>query len=256
MSSGAFAGASRSEDCRRGRVGLRLSGATPPTPAFGGTAESLGMGGILLFWLRHATSLAVWAPPPVGFLFFPESISYKINNHKNTDTSSPLRTLRRRPASAGEGFALTADSATARSTTAPRCARGSRQPPSTCATRAPPSTACACGVRRGSPPSAAGRSTCRAAPRHSNLSSLGADECARRPLQPHADTTFRVPRRRGEPCAERWRSIPQETDVLITHGPPLGHGDRCQGECAPRRPLWLLQHAQHPTRVQSQTACY
>ena len=61
---------------------------------------------------------------------------------------------------------------------------------------------------------------------------------------------------RGEPCRQAWARIPTETDVLLTHGPPLGHGDRCQGGCAPRRPLWLLQHAQHPTRVQSQTACY
>lgn len=30
---------------------------------------------------------------------------------------------------------------------------------------------------------------------------------------------------RGEPCAAKWRMIPAGVDVLITHGPPLGHGD-------------------------------
>ena len=25
----------------------------------------------------------------------------------------------------------------------------------------------------------------------------------------------------------RWRQIPSDTDVLLTHGPPLGHGDLC-----------------------------
>eukprot|EP01064_Diplonema_japonicum_P020110 TRINITY_DN2915_c0_g1_i1.p1 TRINITY_DN2915_c0_g1~~TRINITY_DN2915_c0_g1_i1.p1 ORF type:complete len:285 (+),score=32.37 TRINITY_DN2915_c0_g1_i1:86-940(+) len=34
---------------------------------------------------------------------------------------------------------------------------------------------------------------------------------------------------RGEPCAEIWRDIPVDTDILITHGPPLGHGDLCFG---------------------------
>jgi predicted phosphodiesterase len=30
---------------------------------------------------------------------------------------------------------------------------------------------------------------------------------------------------RGEPCREKWRLIPTGTDVLLTHGPPMGHGD-------------------------------
>ena len=33
---------------------------------------------------------------------------------------------------------------------------------------------------------------------------------------------------RGEKCDERWNNIPTDTDILITHGPPLGHGDRCK----------------------------
>ena len=35
--------------------------------------------------------------------------------------------------------------------------------------------------------------------------------------------------RRGEACAAKWRLIPTATDVLVTHGPPLGHGDLCHG---------------------------
>lgn len=30
---------------------------------------------------------------------------------------------------------------------------------------------------------------------------------------------------RGEPLAEKWQRIPANTDVLITHGPPMGIGD-------------------------------
>lgn len=32
---------------------------------------------------------------------------------------------------------------------------------------------------------------------------------------------------RGEPIAEKWALIPQDTDILITHGPPYGIGDAC-----------------------------
>lgn len=31
--------------------------------------------------------------------------------------------------------------------------------------------------------------------------------------------------RRGEPLRKKWSLIPENTDILITHGPPLGHGD-------------------------------
>ncbi len=34
---------------------------------------------------------------------------------------------------------------------------------------------------------------------------------------------------RGEKCLEKWNMIPDEVDILMTHGPPLGHGDKCQG---------------------------
>lgn len=38
------------------------------------------------------------------------------------------------------------------------------------------------------------------------------------------DWAFMLPR--GAPLRERWGQIPGNTRVLITHGPPYGHGDR------------------------------
>lgn len=32
---------------------------------------------------------------------------------------------------------------------------------------------------------------------------------------------------RGEPLQKKWDLIPEDTDILITHGPPIGHGDLC-----------------------------
>ena len=32
---------------------------------------------------------------------------------------------------------------------------------------------------------------------------------------------------RGEPLREVWAQIPTDVDVLLTHGPPRGHGDLC-----------------------------
>ena len=32
---------------------------------------------------------------------------------------------------------------------------------------------------------------------------------------------------RGEESMKLWNTIPTETDILVTHGPPLGHGDLC-----------------------------
>jgi len=34
---------------------------------------------------------------------------------------------------------------------------------------------------------------------------------------------------RGPPIRAKWELIPDDTDVLITHGPPLGYGDRVRG---------------------------
>ena len=31
---------------------------------------------------------------------------------------------------------------------------------------------------------------------------------------------------RGEELAEKWKLIPDDTDILITHGPPYCHGDK------------------------------
>jgi Icc-related predicted phosphoesterase len=31
---------------------------------------------------------------------------------------------------------------------------------------------------------------------------------------------------RGKPLQEKWESIPEDTDILITHGPPFGRGDK------------------------------
>lgn len=46
------------------------------------------------------------------------------------------------------------------------------------------------------------------------------------PWQPEfCDWGFNLPR--GEKCLEKWNLIPDKTDILITHGPPVGHGDMC-----------------------------
>lgn len=48
------------------------------------------------------------------------------------------------------------------------------------------------------------------------------------PWQPaFHDWAFNLPR--GDACRAKWQLIPADTDVLITHGPPLGHGDLCLG---------------------------
>lgn len=40
------------------------------------------------------------------------------------------------------------------------------------------------------------------------------------------DWAFNVPR--GQPSVDIWSKIPTETDILVTHGPPLGRGDLCE----------------------------
>lgn len=46
------------------------------------------------------------------------------------------------------------------------------------------------------------------------------------PWQPEFhDWAFNLPR--GEPLREMWALIPDDTNVLVTHGPPAGIGDRC-----------------------------
>lgn len=49
------------------------------------------------------------------------------------------------------------------------------------------------------------------------------------PWQPQFHSwAFNLPR--GEPLAARWAMIPSAVDVLITHGPPRGYGDRTDGQ--------------------------
>lgn len=46
------------------------------------------------------------------------------------------------------------------------------------------------------------------------------------PWQPEfCKWAFNLPR--GAPCLEKWNQIPENVDILITHTPPLGHGDLC-----------------------------
>lgn len=33
--------------------------------------------------------------------------------------------------------------------------------------------------------------------------------------------------KRGQPLLDKWDLIPDDTDILITHGPPVGYGDLC-----------------------------
>lgn len=46
------------------------------------------------------------------------------------------------------------------------------------------------------------------------------------PWQPEfCKWAFNLPR--GQPCLDKWNCIPANLDILITHTPPLGHGDLC-----------------------------
>lgn len=46
------------------------------------------------------------------------------------------------------------------------------------------------------------------------------------PWQPEfCGWAFNLPR--GQPCLDKWAEIPDDTDILITHTPPLGYGDLC-----------------------------
>jgi len=47
------------------------------------------------------------------------------------------------------------------------------------------------------------------------------------PYQPEfGDWAFNL--KRGHDCKEKWSKIPTGVDILITHGPPVGHGDLCK----------------------------
>lgn len=46
------------------------------------------------------------------------------------------------------------------------------------------------------------------------------------PWQPEfCKWAFNLPR--GEECLKKWNLIPDDTDILVTHTPPIGHGDLC-----------------------------
>lgn len=48
------------------------------------------------------------------------------------------------------------------------------------------------------------------------------------PWQPEfCHWAFNLPR--GKALKDKWDRIPQGLDVLVTHGPPVGHGDECRG---------------------------
>jgi len=46
------------------------------------------------------------------------------------------------------------------------------------------------------------------------------------PWQPeYCGWAFNLPR--GRECLKKWNEIPVGTDILVTHTPPVGYGDRC-----------------------------
>mmetsp|Transcript_41813 Transcript_41813/g.65318 ORF Transcript_41813/g.65318 Transcript_41813/m.65318 type:complete len:358 (+) Transcript_41813:131-1204(+) len=48
------------------------------------------------------------------------------------------------------------------------------------------------------------------------------------PWQPEfCDWAFNLPR--GDALKQKWENIPKGIDVLVTHGPPIGHGDQTRG---------------------------
>mmetsp|Transcript_34870 Transcript_34870/g.69577 ORF Transcript_34870/g.69577 Transcript_34870/m.69577 type:complete len:340 (-) Transcript_34870:242-1261(-) len=73
------------------------------------------------------------------------------------------------------------------------------------------------------------------------------------PWQPtFCDWAFNL--RRGEQCREKWKLIPKGTDIVLTHGPPLGHGDLCQPHHNRAGCLDLLDELQ--TRVKPKYHCF
>lgn len=39
---------------------------------------------------------------------------------------------------------------------------------------------------------------------------------------------------RGQECQQEWDKIPEDTEILVTHGPPLGFGDECKNMFSPK----------------------
>jgi hypothetical protein len=70
------------------------------------------------------------------------------------------------------------------------------------------------------------------------------------PWQPEfCDWAFNLDR--GQPLIEKWSQIPDETDVLITHGPPFGFGDLCSNgfNSGCEDLLRMIQMRERPPRV-------
>jgi len=63
------------------------------------------------------------------------------------------------------------------------------------------------------------------------------------------DWAFNVDR--GQSSIETWARIPSDTDVLITHGPPIGFGDRTQSgfRCGCEDLMRNIRDRAHPPRV-------
>jgi Icc-related predicted phosphoesterase len=74
---------------------------------------------------------------------------------------------------------------------------------------------------------------------------------------------------RGAPLREKWALIPQDTDILITHGPPWSHGDMCDHggaagckellarlrEISPRLHVFGHIHEAYGVTQEGQTTC-
>jgi len=73
------------------------------------------------------------------------------------------------------------------------------------------------------------------------------------PWQPEfCDWAFNLPR--GAQCRAKWHMIPTGTDIVMTHGPPLGHGDRCEPNHNRAGCIDLLDELQ--TRVKPKYHCF
>lgn len=74
--------------------------------------------------------------------------------------------------------------------------------------------------------------------------------CYGAPWQPEfCDWAFNL--KRGKECQDKWDIIPHNTDILITHGPPLGYGDRTATgfQCGCEDLLHTIQSRDQPPRL-------
>ena len=65
--------------------------------------------------------------------------------------------------------------------------------------------------------------------------------------------------RDGHELADKWDLIPEDTDVLVTHGPPYGYGDLTTGEYGPKENVGcklLTYRLQEQNRVQDVSLKY